>query len=117
MKLRFAINQPGCLIEGIGAPKSIATVEVNPAKLSKGDCRLIADRLSGINVCRIEVHADLNGVSRLGWGHTMSGDSKFIRCKGQDLIVAEMPDFDSLMRAIRDNEAEVEKVVKSTHGK
>jgi hypothetical protein len=58
MKLRFGVNQAECFRKGINCPKSITTVEVDPAELPQSVRDLIADRLSGIDVCVLEAFAD-----------------------------------------------------------
>jgi len=50
MKLRFEVDQAACLRKGIDCPKSIVTIEINPAKLSEEDRNLIADRMNGIDI-------------------------------------------------------------------
>jgi hypothetical protein len=53
MKLRFEVDQAECFRRGIDCPKSIVTVDVNPADLPKDVREPIADRLSGIDVCHL----------------------------------------------------------------
>jgi len=50
VKLRFEVDQAACLRAGIDCPKSIITVEINPAKLPQKERDVIADRLEGIDV-------------------------------------------------------------------
>lgn len=53
MKLRFEIDQAYFFRKGIDAPKSIVTIEVNPAELPQNERDLIADRLVGIDVFKL----------------------------------------------------------------
>ncbi len=100
MKLRFKVNQAECLKRGIDAPKSIVTIEVNPAELSQQHRDLIADRMDGIDVAELW---DSNGeVAKLQ-----------IAATGKvSLIEANSPDYEGLMEAIQANEAEVQQSVK-----
>jgi hypothetical protein len=85
MKLRFEVNQAECLRRGIDCPKSIVTVEVNPAELSQEIRDLLAVRMrGGIDVCRRD-------------------SSIFIA--PQDRLVADAPTFDALVEAVRKDEA------------
>ena len=80
MKLRFEVDQAEAFRRGIDVPKSIVTVEANPADLSQEHRDLIADRLDGIDVRQLVGSRDGNG--------------KLPR------IMAELPTFESLMEAI-----------------
>jgi hypothetical protein len=87
MKLRFKIDQAECLRRGIDAPKSIVTIEVNPADMSAEDRNLIADRMCGIDVLPLT-----------------SGGIKIT-----DQILSETPDYIGLIKAVRENDREVER--------
>jgi hypothetical protein len=68
MKLRFEVDQAECFRKGIDCPKSIVTIEVDPAKLPQAQRDLIAERLNGIDVFRLDVTGLLsweNGVPKL----------------------------------------------------
>lgn len=54
MKLRFEIDQAYLFRKGIDAPKSIVHIEVDPSKLSQDQRNLIADRLIGIDVFKLD---------------------------------------------------------------
>jgi len=95
MILRFEVNQAEAFRQGINVPKSTCHLEVDPATLDQTIRNLIADRMDGIDVCRLDV-----------WGTEIrkvpsSPDSVWHR------IVAHGPDFESLMAAIFENEADV----------
>lgn len=53
MKLRFEVNQAEAFRKGIDAPHSITSVDVNPGELTPDVRELIANRLYGIEVCRL----------------------------------------------------------------
>src|SRR4051812_21763379 len=50
MKLRFEVDQADSFRRGIERPKSIVSIDVNPADVPEKDRNLIADRLEGIDV-------------------------------------------------------------------
>ena len=90
MKLRFDVDQAEALRRGIDCPKSIVTIEVNPAELSQEERNLIADRMDGIDVCVLgDSGQQMRSMSKLGYPRR---------------IVAELPTFEALMDAIRENE-------------
>jgi len=93
MKLRFEVNQAEAFRLGIDVPKSIVTIEVNPAEISQEQRNLIADRLDGIDVCQLA--GVLDGISR-------DKDGKPFR------IMAKLPTFESLMEAIAEDEQDAE---------
>ena len=99
MKLRFKVDQVDCFRNGIDCPKSIITVEVNPADLSQEDRNLLADRMFEIDVCPL-IHP--RGSCRIEKSTTDLGKKEV-----PDLIIAERPTFDSLMDAVRKNEARI----------
>jgi hypothetical protein len=94
MKLRFEVDQAEAFRRGIDVPKSIVTIEVNPADLSQEQRNLIADRLDGIDVCRLA--GVLDGLL----------DGKPLRDRHGKLfrILAKLPTFESLMEAIAEDE-------------
>lgn len=96
MKLRFEVDQAEAFRQGIDCPKSIVTIDANPADLSPEDRNLIADRLHGIEVCQL-------------W-NSGEGTSKMMTEAGKPArIMAKAPSFDSLMDAIRECQERVEK--------
>jgi hypothetical protein len=97
MKLRFEVDQAAAFRQGIDVPKSIVTIEVNPAELSQEQRDLIADRLDGIDVCQL---ADILG------GTAKDPNGKLPR------IMAKLPTFESLMEAIDRDERDAESSIK-----
>lgn len=94
MKLRFAVNQAESFRRGVDAPKSTATVDVDPATLSQEERDLIADRMEGIDVCRLTSKNPPQKDAFLGGGF--------------GLVEAFLPTFEALMEAIRANEEAVQ---------
>jgi len=98
MKLRFEVDQAEAFRQGIDVPKSIVTIEVNPAELSPERRNLIADRLNGIDVCQVACIAE----------GMLPRDRN-----GQPLrIKAKVPTFESLMEAIVAEQCEWDLAVK-----
>jgi hypothetical protein len=95
MKLRFKVNQAECLKRGIDAPKSIVTVEVNPAELPIEIRTIIALHMDGIDVC---VLGDDNKPAKRP---TLEGE------QGSGLrpvlIEANEPTLDGLLDALKKN--------------
>jgi hypothetical protein len=98
MKLRFEVDQAEAFRQGIDVPKSIVTIEVNPADLSQKQRDLIADRLDGIDVCQ------LAGVL----GGVLDGKPLRDRNGKPFRIMAKLPTFESLMEAIAEDEQDAE---------
>ena len=94
IKLRFRVGNPEC--HNKDGPKEITTIEVALAGVSKPDRILLADRLVGIDVCRL-------------W-NCDDGTMKMINQEtgAPDHIVAETADYAGLMKAIRADQAEAE---------
>ena len=97
MKLRFEVDQAACLRAGIDCPKSIITVEINPAKLPQKERDVIADRLEGIDVRKLA-----NGINPLLKGE----ERKPYKADGR--IVSKTPTYEGLLAAILENEMELE---------
>jgi hypothetical protein len=97
MKLRFAVNQAEAMRRGIDAPKSIVTIDVDPAKLSQEERDLIADRMEGIDVCLLASASPARASRRMNWE---DGSPRH--------VVALEPTYDALMEGIRDNQLEVD---------
>jgi len=96
VKLQFRVNQAEALRKGIDAPESIVTVQVNPAELSAEQRTLLADRLYGIDVCRLS--------------NSEQGTVKQLDMVGRPILIeATEPTFEGLMEAVHLNQAEVEK--------
>ena len=95
MKLRFEVDQAEAFRRGIDVPKSIVTLEVNPAELPQEQRNLIADRLDGIDVCQLGIQI-LDDVSE---------HKNRKPCR----IIAKLSTFESLMEAIREDQASVER--------
>jgi hypothetical protein len=94
MKLRFAVNQAEALRRGIDAPKSIVTIDVDPATLPQEERDLLADRMQGIDVCELS--------SAKSRSHPTREDG------GPRHVVALEPTYDALLEAVRDNQLEVD---------
>jgi hypothetical protein len=88
MKLRFKVNQGEALRQGVDAPTSIVTIQVNPKQLTQEERNLLADRMEGIDVRELSMNHFTQQV-----GITI------------DHITANLPTFEALMTAIRTNEA------------
>jgi hypothetical protein len=95
MKLRFEVDQAGAFRQGVDVPKSIVTIEVNPAELSQKQRDLIADRLVGIDVCQLALVLEVR----------RSGDKNAKPFR----IMAKLPTFESLMEAVAEDELAAEK--------
>jgi hypothetical protein len=94
MKLRFEVDQAECFRKGIDCPKSIVSIEVDPADIPQDDRNLIADRLVGIDVCQL-------------W-NSDKGTEKLLSVEKQPIrIIAAAPDYAALIAAVRVNQSEV----------
>lgn len=102
MKLRFEVDQAEAFRAGIDCPKSIVTVEVNPAEIPESDRNLIADRLSGIDVCQLW-NSDKGTEKQFDTLVTLETGKPATPVR----IVAKAPTFEALMDGIRENEQEV----------
>ncbi len=95
MQLRFRVNQAEAFRQGINAPKSIITVDVEPAKIPLEERNLLADRMDGIDVYRGCID-DEGRVRPMGG---LSFDRK------DYLVEAMLPTYKALIEAVRkDNE-------------
>jgi len=92
MILRFEVDQAEAFRQGVNVPKSTNHLEIDPSKLSQEERNLIADRLRGIDVLKIEAR-------RAPPGRALSSDPDH-----SERIIAKLPSFDSLMEAIREDE-------------
>ena len=91
MILRFEVDQAEAFRQGINVPKSTNHLDVDPSTLSQEERNLIADRLRGIDVLKIEARRAPAG--------KMNPDPDYT-----ERIVAKLPSFESLMEAIREDE-------------
>jgi hypothetical protein len=100
MVLRFEVNQAEAFRKGVNVPKSTNHLDVDPAKLSQEERDLIADRLDGIDVCKMEAGGKLVGGNFQPTGAAQRSNSR---------VVAKLPTFEALMDAIRENQTEVDR--------
>ncbi len=100
MKLRFKLDQAEAFRRGIDAPKSTVHIEVTPAELPDDVRAMIADRMEGIDVCRLVESA------------TTPGRSFY---KGQ-MIESKTPDLEGLLQAVREDEERVRPKGKKQEG-
>jgi hypothetical protein len=90
MKLRFKVNQAEAFRRGFDAPKSVATIEVNPADLPADEREMIAERIeNGIDV----IELDIKGVKKTDSWSTIP-----------NYIEAPTPTYEGLIAAVRGNE-------------
>jgi hypothetical protein len=102
MKLRFEVDQAECFRNGIDCPKSIVTVQVDPAKLTINERELIAARLSGIDVHKLYPSRDgkpLPFSMRQIQEGNLCHDYPVLR-----FIMAKAPTLESLMAAIEQDD-------------
>jgi hypothetical protein len=90
MKLRFRVNQGEALRQGVDAPTSVVTIQVNPKQLTQEERNLLADRMNGIDVRQL--------------GCTMHGKEVYV---STDHITSNLATFEALMAAVRANEQKV----------
>jgi hypothetical protein len=101
MKIRFDVNQAEAFRQGIDCPKSIVTIDLDPAQVDPQKRSLLADRLQGIDVLE------------LFWydGEIIKGQPfKELRDAHVEprRIVAWAPTFDALMAAVEANARSIE---------
>jgi hypothetical protein len=97
MVLRFEVDQAAAFRQGVNVEKSTNHIEVNPSTLSQEERSLIADRLEGIDVVWLCALSQKGKV-----GHP---DEKY-QGKARR-IVAKLPTFEALMKAIKLNQSEL----------
>ena len=88
MKLRFKVDQAEALRQGVDAPTSVVTIEINPKTLTQEERNLLADRMVGIDVRELTT----------GGGVSAPRHS-------EKHITATQAAFDALMVAVRANES------------
>ena len=91
MKLRFKVDQAEALRQGVDAPTSVVTIEINPKTLTQEERNLLADRMGGIDVYELTTWT---GVSAPG--------------HSEKHITATQATFDALMASVRANEARIQ---------
>src|SRR6266540_848417 len=97
MKLRFEIDQADSFRRGIDRPKSIVSIEVNPADLPEDTRALIANHLAGIDVLQFFYH---NGEIIKGYAvRELSYTSREPR-----RIVAKAANIEALVEAVKAND-------------
>ena len=107
MKLRFEVDQAECFRKGIDCPKSIVTIEVDPAKLPQAQRDLIAERLNGIDVFKLDLTGVLcweNGFPKLikGVKHEYYQTSTRVR--------ATEPTLEALLDAVEADEKKMRQI-------
>jgi len=96
VKLRYLVNEPEEFRSGPDTHKSIAILEVDPEELSPEQRTLLADRLHGIDVCQLQ--------------SSEQGITKQLDLVGRTVLVEAMEaTFAGLMKAVKQNQSEVEK--------
>jgi hypothetical protein len=105
MTLRFQVDQAEAFRRGVDVPKSTVHLEVDPSTLPEAERLLIADTLEGIDVCLLQV--------------TPEGDvRKATKPNGSVCrLQAKLPTYDSLMEAIRANQAMLEEQREKAQGR
>ena len=93
MTLRFEVDQADAFRRGINLPKSTVHLDVDPSKLPAEERNLIADRLNGIDVCRLH----LNPVA-------FDGPPK----KTSERIQAKDPTYEALLAAVKEDANNIE---------
>lgn len=102
MKLRFKIDQAEALRQGIDAPTSVVTIEVDPHKLTQEERALLADRMDGIDLRELyrPFHFEcLLPPSERGKVHEPVRSDRH--------ITADRATLAALMVAVRENEEQV----------
>ena len=118
MKLRFEVDQAACLRAGIDCPKSIVTVEVDPAKLPQDDRDVLADRLDGIDVCQLHFNEATHQIEKKHWttGNFHTVDNMPFEEVKPKRIIAKAPTLEGLLVAAHDNETEVQRALNKHQG-
>jgi hypothetical protein len=95
MQLRFKVDQGEALRQGVDAPTSVVTIEINPKALTQEERNLLADRMDGIDVFRLY----RNPFSNIGGPKTKRSVTH---------IIADAARFEALMAAVKIDEAQVQ---------
>src|SRR5437867_5115451 len=93
MILRFDVDQAEASQRGVNVPNRTNHVDVDLSKFSDAERKLISDRLLGVDVMSLE------------WGQEIGLRALLKKSR----IVAKLPTLESLMEAIRENQAQVDK--------
>jgi hypothetical protein len=103
MKLRFEINQVDSFRQGIDRPKSIVSIDINPADISEEMRSLIANHLVGIDVLQFFYH---NGEIIKGY------PIKELSYTSRDpkRIIAKAANLESLIESIKANDNFIERI-------
>jgi hypothetical protein len=96
-KVRFDVNQAEAFRHGLECSKPTIVLELNPKDLDQETRNLIADRLVGMDILELHLGAD---------GEREQLPSR--RGRGQARIKAKVPTLESLMAAIKENEAKLQ---------
>jgi hypothetical protein len=108
MKLRFKVDQGEALRQGVDAPTSVVTIEINPKTLTQQERNLLADRMEGIDVRELfALPVASSSPDRPGKGNKASAIAR-----GKH-ITATLGTFKALMDAVRKNEEEVQASLRS----
>ena len=101
-----SVSQAECFRAGLDTPNSIQLLEIDPSTLPQEQRDLIADRLNGINVCRLGVYSG-------------GEEPEIVPLKDSDgdliLLEAKQPGFEHLVEAAKRNAAEVQKQLTKAH--
>jgi len=106
MKLRFEVDQADSFRRGIDRPKSIVSIEVNPADIPESDRSLIAEHLSGIDVLHFYYH----------YGEIIKGypvKELSFTSREPNRIVAKAANLSGLVDAIKENDAFIHRLKES----
>lgn len=106
MKLRFEINQADSFRRGIDRPKSIVSIDINPADVPEHVRSLIANHLSGIDVLQFFYH---NGEVLKGYPIR----ELLYTSREPKRIVAHAANLESLVDAIKENDHMIERIEQS----
>ncbi len=103
MTLRFEVNQAEAFRRGVNVPKSTCHLDVDPSKLPATERNLIAIRLEGIDVCQL----DESGRKVRRSPHDTPGIDARDETGDMVRIVANLPTFEALMEAVKENQKHV----------
>jgi hypothetical protein len=109
MVLRFEVDQAEAFRQGVNVETSTNHLRVNPAELSQEERNLIADRLDGIDVCKLELGVDGKATRAGLWPEEEANGPEQKKTNMKARIKAKLPTYESLIEAIRENQAEIEK--------
>jgi hypothetical protein len=93
MTLRFEVDQADAFRRGINIPKSTIHLDVDPSKLAAEERNLIADRLNGIDVCKLVLNPASSDASPK---------------KSGERIQAKEPTYEALLAAVKEDAKNIE---------